>query len=183
MAKTTLRRMLARHAWGNGYATEGANAAMDWAWSVLNAERLISVIHHENTASMAVAQRLGLDVQHEEAINGQRSIIYGADHPVLVAHTAAPLTHRVSPRPPGRCSPSSRHGCRMVCEPGGLVARVAGGVRSATVIAAIESRAARRPVPWLLTAEPNGANAAWTAASWGSADCVRGRDRHRPTRR
>jgi len=50
---------LDRRFWGNGYATEAARAAGDWAFETLNPERLISLIHVDNTASQNVAMRLG----------------------------------------------------------------------------------------------------------------------------
>jgi RimJ/RimL family protein N-acetyltransferase len=50
---------LAREAWGRGYATEAARAAIGWAWTALGLERLSSMIVAENTASQRVAQRLG----------------------------------------------------------------------------------------------------------------------------
>lgn len=50
---------LVRSAWGKGYATEGASAAMDWAVDVLGWTDLIHSIAPENLASAAVARRLG----------------------------------------------------------------------------------------------------------------------------
>lgn len=51
----TVRRDL----WGQGYATEGAAAAAEYAFTVLNRDRLISIIHPENAASIRVAEKLG----------------------------------------------------------------------------------------------------------------------------
>ena len=50
---------LAREAWGKGYATEGATAAMDWAFDDLGWTDIIHCIDPENTPSQAVALRLG----------------------------------------------------------------------------------------------------------------------------
>ena len=50
---------LARAHWGHGYATEAALAVREWAYGELGVELLISIIHPENTASQAVARRLG----------------------------------------------------------------------------------------------------------------------------
>jgi len=50
---------LAREAWGKGYATEAATAAIDWAFDVLGWTQIIHCIDPENTASQAVARRLG----------------------------------------------------------------------------------------------------------------------------
>src|SRR6478609_391042 len=46
---------LARHAWGQGYATEAATAAITWGFDHLGVDRLISVINPENSASLSVA--------------------------------------------------------------------------------------------------------------------------------
>lgn len=48
-----------REAWGKGYATEAARAAMRWGFETLRPERIMSMIHPENIASQAVAGRLG----------------------------------------------------------------------------------------------------------------------------
>ena len=46
-------------AWGQGFATEAARAAMDYAFNTLGFERLTSNIDPENMPSQRVAQRLG----------------------------------------------------------------------------------------------------------------------------
>jgi RimJ/RimL family protein N-acetyltransferase len=51
--------LLARDAWGFGYATEAALAARSFAFESLRPSSLISVIAPENSASQAVAERLG----------------------------------------------------------------------------------------------------------------------------
>lgn len=43
---------------GNGYATEAARAALHHTWAMAP-ERVISVIHEENAASIAVTKKLG----------------------------------------------------------------------------------------------------------------------------
>ena len=50
---------LTRSAWGNGYATEGAAAAMDYAVDQLGWTEIIHTILPENEASIRVAERLG----------------------------------------------------------------------------------------------------------------------------
>lgn len=72
---------LVQPAWGNGYATEAAGAAMHWAWTVLNAPRLISVIDPDNTASMRVAERLGMAWSRSEELRGQSVSIFGIEQP------------------------------------------------------------------------------------------------------
>ena len=50
---------LARAAWGKGYATEAATAAMDWAFDTLGWPEVIHSIDPANVASQHVAMRLG----------------------------------------------------------------------------------------------------------------------------
>ena len=50
---------LLREYWGRGYATEGAIAAIDWAFAHLGWSDVIHIIAPENHASQAVARRLG----------------------------------------------------------------------------------------------------------------------------
>jgi RimJ/RimL family protein N-acetyltransferase len=50
---------LSREAWGKGYATEGATAAIDWAFDHLGWTEVIHCIDPQNTPSARVAERLG----------------------------------------------------------------------------------------------------------------------------
>jgi RimJ/RimL family protein N-acetyltransferase len=50
---------IVRDACGKGYATEGAIAAIDWAFANLGWTEVIHTIAPENTASQIVAQKLG----------------------------------------------------------------------------------------------------------------------------
>jgi RimJ/RimL family protein N-acetyltransferase len=50
---------LVRDAWGQGYATEGAAAAMDYAFDLLGWSEAVHTIEPGNAASQAVARRLG----------------------------------------------------------------------------------------------------------------------------
>jgi RimJ/RimL family protein N-acetyltransferase len=50
---------LVRDCWGRGYATEGAGAAIDWAFDHLGWDRVIHSISPDNVASQAVARKLG----------------------------------------------------------------------------------------------------------------------------
>jgi RimJ/RimL family protein N-acetyltransferase len=50
---------LRREYWGRGYAVEAAIAAIDWAFDTLGWGEVIHVIAPANTASQAVARRLG----------------------------------------------------------------------------------------------------------------------------
>lgn len=44
---------------GRGYATESAQAAVDWGFERLEVDKLISLIDPENAASIGVAERIG----------------------------------------------------------------------------------------------------------------------------
>jgi RimJ/RimL family protein N-acetyltransferase len=50
---------LIRDAWGHGYASEAASAAIDWAFDRLGWTDVIHVIDPQNAPSIAVAERLG----------------------------------------------------------------------------------------------------------------------------
>jgi RimJ/RimL family protein N-acetyltransferase len=50
---------IAREHWGKGYASEGAAAAMDYAFDVLGWSDVIHCIDEQNLASQGVAKRLG----------------------------------------------------------------------------------------------------------------------------
>ena len=50
---------LTRDTWGKGYATEGAAAAIDWAFDNLGWPEVTHCIDPANTPSIRVAERLG----------------------------------------------------------------------------------------------------------------------------
>ncbi|HVR99043.1 MAG TPA: GNAT family N-acetyltransferase [Thermoanaerobaculia bacterium] len=70
---------LDRSCWGKGYATEGASAAMGYAFETLGRDHVISLIRPGNTPSIRVAERLGETVQGETEIMGLHVLIYGID--------------------------------------------------------------------------------------------------------
>lgn len=70
---------LARRWWGNGYAMEGARAALAHAFEVWRKERVISLIHPENRASIRVAERLGERLQGRIHHLGREMLCYGVD--------------------------------------------------------------------------------------------------------
>ena len=59
---------LARAAHGKGYATEGAAAAMDYAFEILGWDEVIHTIDPANTASQAVARRLGSRILRQTSL-------------------------------------------------------------------------------------------------------------------
>ena len=70
---------LARQSWGKGYATEGASRALEYAFTEMNRDHVISLIAPENVNSIKVAQRLGEKVEGETEFLGRTVSIYGID--------------------------------------------------------------------------------------------------------
>lgn len=77
--------VLARHWWGNGYATEGARAALDHAFTRLGKDRVISLIHPENLRSIRVAERIGETLQGRIFHLGREMLCYGIDRDCYAA--------------------------------------------------------------------------------------------------
>jgi ribosomal-protein-alanine N-acetyltransferase len=57
--------VLARDAWGLGYATEIARAIIEHAFWKMGVERLIALIEPRNTASERVARKIGMRLEKE----------------------------------------------------------------------------------------------------------------------
>jgi RimJ/RimL family protein N-acetyltransferase len=67
--------------WGNGYATEAGQATVHWAFQEVGLGRLISLIHPENTASEAVALRLGEEFRERIMFEGKPAKVYEMVNP------------------------------------------------------------------------------------------------------
>jgi ribosomal-protein-alanine N-acetyltransferase len=81
---------LARHAWGHGYATEAARAALDDGFSRLALSEIVSFTAASNRRSRAVMERLGLT----------RDPTRDFDHPKLaVGHPLRPHVVYAALRP------------------------------------------------------------------------------------
>lgn len=59
---------IVRDRWGKGYATEGATAAIDWAFDTLGWDEVVHTIDKENVNSIAVAKRLGSTLLREAVL-------------------------------------------------------------------------------------------------------------------
>ena len=70
---------LARRYWGHGYATEAAREALAHAFTAWKRERVISLIHPENRASIRVAERIGEKLLDRINHLGQEMLRYGID--------------------------------------------------------------------------------------------------------
>jgi RimJ/RimL family protein N-acetyltransferase len=69
--------VLGREFWGRGYASEGARRALDYAFTEMDRDHVISLIHPENTGSIKVAERLGESVEGKTELFGHEVLIYG----------------------------------------------------------------------------------------------------------
>lgn len=75
---------LSRPHWGHGFATEGARAALDYAFGELSCEQIVSFTATVNERSIRVMQRLGMtrdpaeDFDHPAVVSGElrRHVLY-----------------------------------------------------------------------------------------------------------
>ena len=73
---------LARSAWGQGLATEAAAAVRDFAFNTLSMKRLIALIDPSNTASVRVAEKIGMRHEAEVMLEGYTH----PDHVYIITH-------------------------------------------------------------------------------------------------
>ena len=69
--------VLARPFWGLGLATEAARACLEYGFSSLHFDHVISLIHPDNRRSISVAERLGERKEGVTEIFGRPALIYG----------------------------------------------------------------------------------------------------------
>jgi RimJ/RimL family protein N-acetyltransferase len=67
---------LARESWGRGYATEGARKMLEYAFTEMNRDHVISLIHPENKGSIRVAEKMGETVEGRTEVLGIPVLIY-----------------------------------------------------------------------------------------------------------
>jgi RimJ/RimL family protein N-acetyltransferase len=74
---------LARSQWGQGFATEGARATMDFAFGTLALDRLVSITRPENRSSWNVMQKLGMTLERTTTHPKHRFdvVVYEVDAP------------------------------------------------------------------------------------------------------
>jgi RimJ/RimL family protein N-acetyltransferase len=77
--------LLDRACWGQGLATEGGRAALEYAFTQLEAGHVLSVIHPDNAASIRVAQKLGAHFERRDVVNGVGVVIYRISRPAGVS--------------------------------------------------------------------------------------------------
>jgi RimJ/RimL family protein N-acetyltransferase len=62
--------------WGRGYAAEAGRAARDWGFRVLGSQHMLSMIHQDNAASMAVAAKIGETRAEAFTFHGAPNILW-----------------------------------------------------------------------------------------------------------
>jgi RimJ/RimL family protein N-acetyltransferase len=71
--------LVARHRWGEGIATEGGRASLDWGFEQLEAERILSLIVPANRASIRVAEKLGEHFDRTIDWHGREVSVYAIE--------------------------------------------------------------------------------------------------------
>lgn len=68
-----------RSRWNQGFASEAALAAVEWAWANTNIDHLISIINADDKRSMRVATKVGERFERADVdpINGESVHVYG----------------------------------------------------------------------------------------------------------
>jgi ribosomal-protein-alanine N-acetyltransferase len=61
--QTEVGFLLDRPFWGKGYATEAAQASLDFGFGILNLKHIIALVHPHNHASIRVIDKCGLEYQ------------------------------------------------------------------------------------------------------------------------
>lgn len=88
--ETEIGWRLARHAWGQGYAREAAEASLAWGWANLAVPRITAITVPANMRSWGLMERLGMtrvadaDFDHPDLAAGdplRRHILYRIDRP------------------------------------------------------------------------------------------------------
>ena len=67
--------------WGQGLATEAAAACRDLAFTRFDIPRLVATIHPANTASVRVAEKIGMQLEKETVLNGWPCLVYSVERP------------------------------------------------------------------------------------------------------
>ncbi len=67
---------LGREFWGRGYATEGARRALEFAFTEMGRDRVISLIRPANAPSVRVAERLGERLEGTAEVFGAPALVY-----------------------------------------------------------------------------------------------------------
>jgi RimJ/RimL family protein N-acetyltransferase len=72
---------LTRSRWGQGFATEGARAALEYAFNVVKLDHIVSLIDSRNLPSIRVAERVGEKLEERIELRGKQVSVYGIGRP------------------------------------------------------------------------------------------------------
>jgi ribosomal-protein-alanine N-acetyltransferase len=67
--------------WGQGLATEACLATLEFGFGTIGLSRIIALVLPENTASIRVAEKCGMQFEDEVAYEGQRVLLYAVEKP------------------------------------------------------------------------------------------------------
>jgi RimJ/RimL family protein N-acetyltransferase len=62
--------VIRRDAWGRGLAIEAGQASLRWGFETLALAEITAIVHKKNVASMAVAERLGMEPLRDDQLFG-----------------------------------------------------------------------------------------------------------------
>ena len=79
--RTEIGYRLRRDQWGRGYATEAAQAWLDFGFSTLRLSRIVALIEEANRGSIRVAEKIGMQAGAPERFHGIPVIAYFAEAP------------------------------------------------------------------------------------------------------
>ena len=71
-----------RDCWGNGLATEAAQACCDYGFKKVGLRRLIAIIESENAASIRVAEKIGMTLEKRASFHKIPVLIYSVANAV-----------------------------------------------------------------------------------------------------
>jgi RimJ/RimL family protein N-acetyltransferase len=75
--------LLPREQWGNGYATEGGRAALDYAFATLKLAEVVALTSAENMRSRLVMERLGMTYDPADDFDHPHALGTSLEHCVL----------------------------------------------------------------------------------------------------
>ncbi|HTI64277.1 MAG TPA: GNAT family N-acetyltransferase [Gemmatimonadaceae bacterium] len=76
---------LAPEVWGRGYATEGALAALRFAFTTLDRPRVLSLVSPQNIRSAGVARRIGEQIVDRIELRGKPADVWAIDRSTWLA--------------------------------------------------------------------------------------------------
>jgi RimJ/RimL family protein N-acetyltransferase len=88
---------LARHAWGQGFAREAAQASLYWGWANTDATEILAMTVLDNTRSWNLMERLGMTRDHAADFDHPAVAIGNPLRPHILYRIARPTSRRAAP--------------------------------------------------------------------------------------